>query len=634
MRALAAWGFDPERLRFGLRTAVTACVALLIAWLAGLEHPQWAAMTVWAASQPTRGLLLEKSLFRTLGTVAGVAYGVGLMWIAGGEPARLVAGLALWIGFSAWAGNLLRGLPGYGTIVMGYSASMVVLLDTAHPDHVWALGLDRFLTVMTGVLVAAAVGMLLTPPDAEEELAGRSRRLTAAVLRDLSAWLRDGEGPSAADRGAVLRGMAAIEEGLDPHGAGSLRSRRSARTIRAILIAQVEALLWLEERERIEGGAAIGRELDVVADAMDARAAPEEVIAGLQRAVALAAGHAGLRATLLTLETAIRERLWRDEPEIRRGPSARLVLHRDWVGAGHAAVRAMATMLAVGGFWLLTDWRMGSLVLLGTSVMISLFSTFENPVWIMRHVLVGQFFGAIAALICRWLAWPLAGDEFGLVLGMIPFMLSGVLPFAHRRSMFAGPDFNMILLLLLTPHYPPSGSLGDSLWAALAVIAGPAVALLAFRFVLPVDPPRRLRRLRAAMAAEIETMAGDADAPRHREVWRARLYHRLLRLLRLGDRAGVTEMRVVEAGLALLGLGHAVMRLREIRSVAPDLEPRAVDAALRRLARLRREPEEAVRALDRVAKRLAPVAGDEAALLATAARRLAAHPEFFRDAGL
>ena len=50
---LANYGFDYSRFRFGTRTGIAACLALLFAWSFGLEHPQWAAMTVWGVSQPT-----------------------------------------------------------------------------------------------------------------------------------------------------------------------------------------------------------------------------------------------------------------------------------------------------------------------------------------------------------------------------------------------------------------------------------------------------------------------------------------------------------------------------------------------------------------------------------------------------
>ena len=38
--SVSGLGFDRPKLAFGFRTAVAACLALLLAWLAGLEHPQ------------------------------------------------------------------------------------------------------------------------------------------------------------------------------------------------------------------------------------------------------------------------------------------------------------------------------------------------------------------------------------------------------------------------------------------------------------------------------------------------------------------------------------------------------------------------------------------------------------------
>ena len=63
VETLSRLGFDQNRLRYSIRTALGSCLALLIAWLVGLEHPQWAAMTVFAASQPPRNMLVEKVSF-------------------------------------------------------------------------------------------------------------------------------------------------------------------------------------------------------------------------------------------------------------------------------------------------------------------------------------------------------------------------------------------------------------------------------------------------------------------------------------------------------------------------------------------------------------------------------------------
>lgn len=76
---LSRLGIDAARLRFTGLTALAACLSLIVAWALGLEHPQWSAMSVWAATLPVRGQLLEKAANRFLGTVVGALFGMGLM---------------------------------------------------------------------------------------------------------------------------------------------------------------------------------------------------------------------------------------------------------------------------------------------------------------------------------------------------------------------------------------------------------------------------------------------------------------------------------------------------------------------------------------------------------------------------
>ncbi|PWC39765.1 FUSC family protein [Azospirillum sp. TSO35-2] len=639
---LSRLGFDAARLPFALRTALGACLALLVAWLLGLEHPQWSAMTVWASAQPTRGMLVEKSLFRGVGTVVGVVVGVLLVLVSLGQPILMVVGLAVWLGLCAGAGNVLRGFVSYGAILAGYSAAMVALLDTAHPDRILALGLDRFLTVLVGVLTALVIGLLLTPKAAEDEIVGRMRRLTGRVLRDLAARLHGDGGVAAREQHALLSDMAAIEEALDPHGAGSRRSRRSARTLRDVLIAQTAALLWLRgsEAEAIDpaAGAAVGAALRQAADALD-RGAAADGVAALRRAVERSADAPALRETLQRIEAALSARLGVGDAEPDRGamPPAtphllHAPLHRDWVGAREALIRAAATVLLVGVAWQLSGWSAGAFTLLGTTVMISLFSTFENPAVIMRHVLLGQAAGALAALACRWLVWPAAGGELGLILLVMPFILAGALAVAHRRTMASGFDYNMVMLLLLQPHYPLTGSVAASAATVLAVVAAPVVALAAFRLAYPADARRRMDTLVGMMLHELEGIAAAPDAPAHWRVWRVRLYHRLLRLVRWVDKTGERDLVAIDGSLAMLQVGRAILRLQELRGGA-DLPPataRRFDAALRRLRRITRDPDRARSALERTARWLARTTPAEARPFADAARAMADQPAIFR----
>ena len=605
--SLARLGFDAQRLRYSLRTAVAACAALLISWALGLEHPQWSAMTVFAASQPARNLLVEKSFFRSAGTVVGTGFGVVLVSASGGAPAMLVVGLALWVSLCALLGNVLRGLVSYGALLAGYSAAMVALLDTGHPEGVLLLGADRLLTVMTGIVTALVVGLVFTPRGADDPVVGRTRHMTSVVLRRIAARLRGDPPEATPDADKLLREMALIEEALDPHGAGSLRSRRSARTLRSVVAALLSALVWLGTARQVRPTVPAADALLDAARLLETAAPPAEVIAAVARARALAIADPALQEVLGQLEAAVRDRLGVDDDIARRRPRGPLVvLHRDWMAARQAALRSGGILLLLGAFWVLTGWDAGPYLLLGTSVMITLFSTWDDPAWIMGKVLVGQAFGAVGALACRWLVWPHAEAEITLVLMLMPFILVGVLPLAHRRTMLGATDYCMVLLLLSQPALPLTGTFGQSMSQALAVVAAPAIALAGFRQVFPADAPRRMRMLMHAMVHELEVMAARPEVRLQAEVWRARLHHRLLRLVLWAEKSGETRFAPEEAGLAVLAVGSAILRMQELRD-GPELAAgtaRAVDVALGRLRTLSHRPERAAAALDVAARRL------------------------------
>lgn len=634
---IARFGLDPQRLRFSLRTALAACAALLVSWAIGLEHPQWSAMTVFAASQPARNMLLEKSFFRGVGTVVGTTAGVVLVWVSGGAPAVVVAGLALWVGLCALLGNVLRGLVSYGTLLAGYSAAMVALLETGHPDRVFLLGADRLLTVMTGIVMALVVGLAFTPRDADDPVVERTRHLISRVLRQMASRLRGLPEPLP-DTDGLLHEMALVEEGLDPHGAGSLRSRRSARTLRMVLAAQLSALVWLRTTRPLSPMVPVADALLDAAGLLERSAPPAEVIAAMERAGALASRDPALQDVIGRFEAPFRDRLGVNDDRARRrvrGP--RIVLHRDWIAARQAALRSGGILLLLGAVWVMTGWHAGPYLLLGTAVMITLFSTWEDPAWIMGQVLVGQVFGAIGAVLCRWLVWPHAGAEITLVLMLMPFVLLGALPLAHRRTMYGATDYCMILLLLSQPSLPLTGSFGQTLSLALAVVAGPAIALAGFRMIYPADAHRRMRMLMHAMVHELESMAAGSGGGPRAGIWRARLEHRLLRLVRWAEKSGESRFSPAGAGLAVLAAGSAILGLQELRggSGLSAGAARAVDVALGRLRTLSHHPERAAAALDTAARRLEaagqsdPALTQAADLARAAATALRANRVFF-----
>lgn len=609
-------GFDRARLGFALRTALAACAALVIAWLLGLEHPQWAGMTVWAASQPVRGQLLEKSLFRFAGTVVGSVAGVGLILAMALHPALLVIGLALWVGLCTGLANLLRGFIAYGTVLAGYTAAMVALLDVGHPENVLLLGADRMATVLVGVVAALLVGWLFAPAADGTALRARLRELLADLCDQLAT--RSAEPDPEAER-QLISAMASAEEALAPHAAGSLRSHRESRAGRALLSAALSALLWRRGRD----GAALpeaGRA--ALAEAATALRANDGATA--EQALSRAAALPGLSASLSPLVAALAQ--WR-APETRSPAQGREhalphVLHRDWVGAREAAIRATGALLLFGLLWQLTGFAAGAFLLLGMSIMISIFTTFENPIGMLPFVFLGQLLGAGTALAIRWVLWPHASAEWQLLAMVVPFIFAGALLAGHDRGMKVSFDFNMVMLLLLHPVLPLSGDPGTSVLMALAVVAAPLAALVAYRTVYPPTLRRKQLTLAGMMLRDVAALAADPRALRQREVWRARLFHRLLRMFRLTERSARAQRDALASGLALLDLGHAAIRAHEILAApeTPPAERRALRAALARLTHIADTPDRAEGALSRLARR---AAGTDAEIFRHAARSAA-----------
>ena len=616
---MTGFGFDRGRLEYGLRTAGAVAIAFWLAWGLGLEHPQWAGMTVWAASQPVRAHLIEKSLFRGLGTLVGAVFGVLLAALAArtGGPPLLVAGVAVWLGLCAGAGNLLRGFASYGALLAGYSAVMVALLDAGHPEDVVALGLDRSATVLLGVAVALLVGLAFTPPGAEADIPRRLRLAGARILAAIAGHLRDGRPVAAAELNALLSDLARLDDEIDGDGAGSLAARREARNRREMVMAQVAAILWLKAPTAAPDPG-LAREVAAIAALTEANAPAADRRVALARAARR--GDAGLRRVFAALGAALPRSGAPASPEPDRRPEP-LALERDWVAAREAGVRAGLVMLLIGAVWVATGWSAGPLMMLGAAIMTSVFSTFDNPFVILPKVAAGQALGVAAAIACRWLAWPHLGSEAALVAAVMPFILAGGVLTGVPRLQVQTFDYNMVVLLLLQPALPLTGSFGHSVMVGIAVASAPLVAWVAFRLIHPPSARRRRDALARTMVREVEAMAARPGARAHGPIWRARLHHRLLRLVRWSDRLGAGTPEAVEAGLAVLRLGQAVLRL-EARLAEPGLSDsarRTLALALRRIAAVSAAPERTAAALAAAARR----GGRDAPLLAAAAE--AAH---------
>jgi len=636
MTFLVKAGFDPGRLTFVLRTMIAGWLALSIAMLLGLDSPQWAAMTAVIVAQPTRGMLLERSIQRVIGTIVGSLVGVGLIHQFAADPRLLVVGLAVWISLCAYVGNVLRQYRAYGVFLAGYTAAMIALLDVPHPDHVVSLATDRVETIIIGIVVSGLVSGFLTPVSDESHLIRRVRLLSADTL-DWCARALAGTGRSGLTtrERLLVSEMAAVEDLLDQIAAGSVEGHRRVRHVRGLLAALlslvagvrgVTTLLAREpERRRGAGLPILVVHLDAAAAKLTA-GAPLAIPVGEMRAALDEGAPAGALTEALGRLIAALGAVSAGHEAIRVAKKAPPVLdflfHRDRIGARAAMMRAFLAVLAVGAAWQISGWRDGQFMVLGTCIMTTVFSSFENPLVVLRHVMAGSIAGAAAAVLFHTQLLPLAGGTFDVLLLVAPFLLLGGVAMAHRRTALASIDYNMCFLLLGQPAFPMLGPPDAVYGAAEAVLLGVAAAFVAFRFVFPISSSRRLRALIAITVDDLEGLARGSSYPT-RERWRARIYHRILHLVKLVDALRLSNLRSVDGGIAALTVGGTILHLQEERAQAdlPRTWRRRIDVALGRLATLSRDPRTAATALERAAAHApSPIESDRLREAASALR--------------
>jgi uncharacterized membrane protein YccC len=650
-------------LAVALRGTAAALTALAAAELLGLACPYWAAMTALIVIQPTRGLLLEKSFYRLLGTAAGSSAGL-LLLLYTRSPLALTLAICFWVAACVGLGNLLYGLRSYASMMAGCTCVVIAMSGYQNQQHVYDIAFGRVACIIVGVIFATLVTALFTPRQPRGELLGRLDLVAAQSVCWLALLLRRGRGGDTLRmEQQILIEIAQLETELDSVGAGSLRFKKQARRIRGLLGSLLsllavgrlagEQLARHDERRRSHGEwrdllagqleELAGSNLKFQAGSLEARGgnlqeraggwgaaggSPESPGPGVS-ASEMAALAARVKAqlpllgeTLSDIVTSLAEVLAQCDsltgsPE--KKPAGRFVRHRDWHEACRAALRAALALGCIGVTWSLTGWVQGPLMLMAMSMMISIFSTKEHPAAFIANVFIGAAVGSVAAVFCR--AVLLQGVTSALLTSAIvaPFLLLGVYAMTQPRTASAATDATLFFIFTTQPGMPVAIVPYDLALGALSMIMGVGSAWVSYRYLVPINPARRLRSLLNAILGDLELLASGAS-PRASSTLQARMQHRVIRLVVLAKGHNPEYPVLVEAALAALALARSIEILKKNLQIGElsGASCAIMRETLRSLSDLRRRPGNAPQLLESAANTLYEVLGKGAAAAATA----------------
>ena len=577
--------------------ALSAWVAFALASLWHVQHAYWAAMPVWVVAQASRGVLLERALFRVVGTLLGAAAGFGLLLLPVPPTAQLAL-LGLWVAASAGLTHLLRGVHGYGALLAGITAPIVVIPSVLAAAGSRELALARVECTLIGVLTATVITGLMTPRSPRRAFFGRVRRACGDAAAFAARVLRDGLAGTLPEERRILAELSELEASSRLVLAGSLEGYRRLHDVDAMVVGALSVMGSALALARNGSPEAAGRRhlsghLERVAAHLRApepggaetgfpspggASIPPRLTDGLAR---ILEGDAALRGP----DGGGRHGL--------RLPLARLAPHREWPQAIRTGLLAggatfLACALALG-----TGRPLGILLAFGVSIFSMVLGTMTLPQDIAPKLLTGVLTGAFAAVVYRIAVQPAAATTPWLLLSIAPFLLLGGVLRAHPRTAIAGVDFNMCFLLA-----SQAGSAavrpGTAVAESLALAAG-AVLMAGGFMLLPRRAVRQAREAAAVIRNDLRRMVAPDQDPAGTD-WRARSFRQILRLaLHLG-RAKELGDRWPTGLLATLNLGHGI---EQLHLQPADLPAKA--AALATLGRLAEAPREVAGELRRLA---------------------------------
>ncbi|KYO51239.1 FUSC family protein [Tistrella mobilis] len=519
----ARLGLDRAGLFQAVRLAAAALIAFSIAALLHVQNAYWAAMPVWVVAQSARGLLIERGMFRILGTLMGAGFGLAAVTFAG-DPLLTLVALGFWMAAGAGATRLIRGTASYAPLMAGMTAAVVVLPSLFAPDQSIALAMARVECTLIGVVVVTLVTGLFTPPARRADFLDGLDRLVGAV-RDFSGLCRKdvAETELAAAEHRLLARMARLDALTAPVTAGSAEGYRRRRHVDALIFACLDVMAAAESR-RLGGGD------DRHPDAAEIR------LEVARRRLAGALPDTGLRTSDLPM----------------------LGADRDWRGAWRMGAVAGGAGFLAGAAGLATGWPAAELAALGVCIFSMVLGSMPLPQKVAPLMFLGVVTGVALATGYRFLVQPYLDGTAMLILTMAPIFLIGGLGRASTRTALPALDANMCFLLASQAGMPAAGA-SEILAGSAALILGAAL-VAGTCIALPRRPEGQAARVAALLREDLRRLitgpATEAAAARHA----ARSTRGILRLmLHLGRAGGMAALP--GRPLAVLVLARAVALL-------------------------------------------------------------------------
>jgi uncharacterized membrane protein YccC len=498
-------------LTFAFKTYVASLLALYIAFWAGLDDPRWSFLTVFVVSQPDSGLVLAKSFYRILGTIAGLVVTIALVFALAQYGELFVVALAIWICFCNFAARAVRNFASYGFQLAGYTVAIVGIPAALEPNGAYPLVVARFTEIVLGIICAALVSRLILvselSPKLEElvrSMIRRAERFAAALLDPNVDRIR-----VAKERAELIKsydaalGMqqSAYFESADARILDQPLRRLTQDAVGLCATAEVAA----SHRAALEPGT---QGVPVGLQNSDARGPATEKTATItalaraadERDITLAS--ARLRASMAAFDRG-------DEPS---EPSIAGRLWSDPISAALTGIRSALAIGVTSAFWFATAWPNGPAAVVVAAVVCSLLASMERPDKISMAAAATVLVAAVPVFATQFYLLPLAVDFPSMAVALAPLTLICGFIMAQPRigplGLLSAVYFAFASNIDNVMTYDASAFLNSS----FAILLGIAVAVVLFATFFPETPAYASRRFHKQVFAHLSDVINASHA--------------------------------------------------------------------------------------------------------------------------
>ncbi len=512
-------------LMFSLKTFAAALVALWIAFLWNLQQPYWAMLTVLIVAQPYTGMVRSKALYRFVGTFIGAAMTVFLVPNLVDLPFLLVMVLGFWIAFCLYL-SLIDGTPrSYAYILSGYTVALIGFPSVLHPNGIFQTALARVEEVSLGILATFVINELFFPRSAVDLYFGRAAALLEKIRKTGEEILDKSPGTDLLESS---RGRLSVEQvGLAPLALFASYDTRNPVRLRTIdllrykmghLLPSLSEVVRHIERIHEEYPESLEGCRRFLATARtwicEAESAPVPAFrpdGGGQNLLsppelALENLSARLREFCIALSECLRLRM-EQRPSDPAGEDFREPPHRDHLLAALSAFSIFLTILAVSGFWILTEWPDGATATMMAAVATSFFAAQDDPAPAILRFMTFLTVGSATGILFLYGLLPMAQDFLTLSLLLAIVLIPAGIFLGRPETTIPVLAFSIGFggLIAITSTY--HANFMASMNAAIAQSVGVLLAAAMTRLVRSVGAHVSVRRL---YRADLKDLAGIA----------------------------------------------------------------------------------------------------------------------------